>query len=203
MAAIDFPPNTGSPSAPGDGQIFTAPNGNVYVFKASPAPGLWVAQVTVPGGSINQLRLYSEVIWSSGITEMVVTIPTGAKKIEVEWLANAASNKQLGMAYMLDGVPVGGANYAYQRHIALSAASFWEMGTGSTNFGKASFAPLPALVVGNATSLVIDAGSGAMSEMAFALNAGKAAGTVTGIRFTYVDTSAFTTGSFARLFAVW
>lgn len=211
MAAIDFP------TSPGDGQIFTAPNGNVYVFKASPAPGLWVAQVTLPGGSQSAMKLYSEIILGAPATELLPLVPAGFKMLDLEWHINSVAgvNKQIGLVYYRNGVAYSGGTYVAQKSYSLGTAptvpaaakvgpiAFWELGTGTTHRGRLRFSALGDLVLADGTQLVMDNG-GLISQTSLALSVGGLTGGVmTGFKLGFVDTTNLDTGSWARVNAVW
>ena len=70
MAAIDFP------NAPTDGQIFAAPNGVTYVWRA--APGLWLPLATnaAPGWQ----RLGQDiVVGAGGVATIDIAVPSNVR----------------------------------------------------------------------------------------------------------------------------
>src|SRR5262245_42541642 len=87
------------PINPGNGQLWwNSDLGRLFIYYNDGNSSQWVPATPAVGTAQSSLYLYSEQVLSAAATEMRVTWPTGAKKVEIEF----------------DGQTTGSANLVWQ-----------------------------------------------------------------------------------------
>ena len=182
---------------------------NVW-FGAFPLTGMQGPQ-GAPGVTANALSLYSEQVAAGGETQLNVTIPLNAKRVELEILQLQASGDNASLLQTVEsGTVNASANHQYQQMYGtgttvaannVGAATGWNIGNVATLAQSIKFFPSRnATWIGILTESVFTSG-GTSYVQTWAMAGGANRATTTGFRLT-LGASSFLAGSFMRAYVV-
>ena len=178
---------------------------------SGPAGGVLAGNYPNPQFAAPMMQLYSEQICVGGETQMNVLVPLNAKRIEIEWIHQAASgDPNLTLQCVESGVVFTAANHNMQQMFAVgssasgflaSATSGWTWGINRTSC-SVKFFRVPSGTTWSGDMLLSSISSGGTRQaQTNALDGGANPATTTGFRLT-LAASSFIAGSYFRAYVV-